>query len=44
MTEINSQFSKKLNDESTPVIIGEIGQNHDGSLGMAHASLMHWQI
>lgn len=32
-----SQFSKKLDDETTPVIIGEIGQNHDGSLGMAHA-------
>ena len=37
MTEINSQFSKKLKDKTIPVIIGEIGQNHDGSLGMAHA-------
>ena len=27
----------KLADEATPVVIGEIGQNHDGSLGMAHA-------
>lgn len=37
MTKINSQFSKNLNDETIPLIIGEIGQNHDGSLGMAHA-------
>lgn len=28
---------KKLLDYSCPVIIGEVGQNHDGSLGMAHA-------
>ena len=27
----------RLADESTPVVIGEIGQNHDGSLGMARA-------
>lgn len=27
----------RLADEATPVVIGEIGQNHDGSLGMAHA-------
>ena len=27
----------KLNNEEASLIIGEIGQNHDGSLGMAHA-------
>jgi len=27
----------KLADKTQPVIIGEIGQNHDGSLGLAHA-------
>jgi N,N'-diacetyllegionaminate synthase len=32
-----SQFIKKLLDHSSPVIIAEIGQNHDGSLGMAHS-------
>ena len=37
MNKLNSQFTKKLADESIPVIIAEIGQNHDGSLGMAHA-------
>ena len=37
MSLINSKFCEKLRDESIPVIIGEIGQNHDGSLGMAHA-------
>ena len=37
MTLFNSQFTKNLHDDSVPVIIGEIGQNHDGSLGMAHA-------
>ena len=37
MTISNLQFEKKLHDESLPVIIAEIGQNHDGSLGMAHA-------
>ena len=30
-------FSQKLADATQPVIIGEIAQNHDGSLGMAHA-------
>ena len=28
---------EKLADEKQAVIIGEIGQNHDGSLGLAHA-------
>ena len=37
MNKLNSQFTKKLADDSIPVIIAEIGQNHDGSLGMAHA-------
>ena len=37
MTLFDSQFAKRLHDESVPVIIAEIGQNHDGSLGMAHA-------
>ena len=37
MTVFDSQFAKRLHDESVPVIIAEIGQNHDGSLGMAHA-------
>lgn len=37
MTIFDSQFAKRLHDESVPVIIAEIGQNHDGSLGMAHA-------
>jgi N-acetylneuraminate synthase len=32
-----SKFATKLANEEIPVIIGEIGQNHDGSLGMAHA-------
>ena len=30
-------FVEKLADEQKAVIIGEIGQNHDGSLGLAHA-------
>lgn len=30
-------LTEKLVDETRPVIIGEIGQNHDGSLGLAHA-------
>ena len=30
-------LAKKLADQSQALIIGEIGQNHDGSLGMAHA-------
>jgi len=33
----NSQWLMKLNSDKAPFIIGEIGQNHDGSLGMAHA-------
>ena len=37
MSVFNSQFVKNLQDDSVPVIIAEIGQNHDGSLGMAHA-------
>jgi N,N'-diacetyllegionaminate synthase len=32
-----TSLATKLNDSGTPVIIAEIGQNHDGSLGMAHA-------
>lgn len=30
-------LAKKLADETQSLIIGEIGQNHDGSLGLAHA-------
>ena len=35
MSSLN--WLSKLDDEAAPVVIGEIGQNHDGSLGMAHA-------
>ena len=28
---------KRLSNNATPLIVGEIGQNHDGSLGMCHA-------
>ena len=31
------RLTDKLADASTPLIIGEVGQNHDGSLGQAHA-------
>lgn len=31
------KLANKLADQSQALIIGEIGQNHDGSLGMAHA-------
>lgn len=37
MTEPHKPLAEKLSSETAPVIIGEIGQNHDGSLGMAHA-------
>lgn len=37
MTEPHTPLAEKLSSETAPVIIGEIGQNHDGSLGMAHA-------
>jgi N,N'-diacetyllegionaminate synthase len=30
-------LAKKLADRTHPLIIAEIGQNHDGSLGLAHA-------
>lgn len=30
-------FIEKLSDPARPVIVGEVSQNHDGSLGMAHA-------
>ncbi|WP_416898630.1 MAG: N-acetylneuraminate synthase family protein [Minwuia sp.] len=30
-------FIEKLTDPARPVIVGEVSQNHDGSLGMAHA-------
>lgn len=30
-------LAKRLSDRNAPVIVGEIGQNHDGSLGMCHA-------
>jgi N-acetylneuraminate synthase len=30
-------LAKKLADDTQTLIIGEVGQNHDGSLGLAHA-------
>ena len=30
-------LTEKLQDAARPLIIGEVGQNHDGSLGLAHA-------
>mgnify|MGYP001488814842 CR=1 FL=1 len=37
MTKVSKPFSKKLFIENCPLIISEVGQNHEGSLGMAHA-------
>ncbi len=37
MIKTNKSFSEKLFNERIPLIIGEVAQSHDGSLGMAHA-------
>lgn len=37
MNKLVKHFSENLLDEKKPIIMAEIAQNHDGSIGMAHA-------